>query len=121
MEPSDAPELYAVCQFVAPRVAADALDIPGIVREARDAGMVGPNIEMNVRGAGAGRVRVTCRTLIALRLVAEWKRVAVSAPQNEYGAKLREGISEANVATTAACCHAWSPRQLSAGETGFMG
>jgi hypothetical protein len=47
-----------------PRIAAEALDLARITREMRDAGMVAPNIEMNVRGAGAGQVRVTCRTLV---------------------------------------------------------
>jgi hypothetical protein len=121
MEPSNAPELYAVAQFVIPRIAADALDLRRIVREARDEGMVAPNIEMNVRGAGAGKIRVTCRTLIALRLVAEWKRIAATVPQTDYGARLREGISVANVAATLACCHAWNPRPLAMGDTGYLG
>jgi hypothetical protein len=64
MEPSNAPELYAVAQFVVPRIAADALDLTRIVRDARDAGMVAPNIEMNTRHAGANKIRVTCRTLM---------------------------------------------------------
>jgi hypothetical protein len=121
MEPSNAPELYAVAQFVVPRIAADALDLPRLVREARDAGMVAPNIEMNVRHAGAGKIRVTCRTLMALRLVAEWKRVAAGAPQTDYGAKLREAILVANTAASVACYSAWSPRNLSMGESGFIG
>ncbi len=121
MEPSNAPELYAVAQFVVPRIAADALDLSRIVQEARGGGMVAPNIEMNVRGAGAGKIRVTCRTLMVLRLVAEWKRIAARAPQNEYGAKLREGVLVANTAATAGCCNAWSPRPLSMGDTGYLG
>jgi hypothetical protein len=121
MEPSNAPELYAVAQFVVPRIAADALDLPRIVREARDAGMVAPNIEMNTRRAGAGKIRVTCRTLMALRLVAEWKRIAASAPQTDSGAKLRDGILVANTAASVACYDAWSPRELSMGESGFIG
>jgi hypothetical protein len=47
--------------------------------------MVAPNIEMNRRHAGANRIRVTCRTLMALRLLAEWKRIATTAPQTDYG------------------------------------
>ncbi len=121
MEPSNAPELYAIAQFMVPRIAADALDLPRIVQEARDAGMVAPNIEMNVRGAGAGKIRVTCRTLMALRLVAEWKRIAASAPQNDSGAKLREGIALANEAASGGCYEAWNPRTLSMGESGFIG
>jgi hypothetical protein len=121
MEPSNAPELYAVVQFVVPRIAADALDPPRIVREAHDAGMVAPNIEMNVRGAGAGKIRMTCRTLMALRLVAEWRRIAATVPQTDYGVKLREGISVANVAATLGCCQAWSPRGLAIGDTGYLG
>lgn len=121
MEPSNAPELYAVAQFVVPRIAADSLDLPRIVREARDGGMLAPNIEMNTRRAGAGKIRVTCRTLMALRLVAEWKRIAASAPQTEDGAKLRESVFLANRAASVACYDAWSPRQLMTGETGFIG
>jgi hypothetical protein len=121
MEPSNAPELYAVAQFTVPRIAADALDLPRIVREARDAGMVAPNIEMNTRHAGANKIRVTCRTLMALRLVAEWKRIAASAPQTDYGAKLRDGIVVANTAASVACCNAWNLRKLSMGESGFIG
>lgn len=44
-EPSDAPELYAIARFVVPRIAADALDLPRIVQEARDDGMIAANIE----------------------------------------------------------------------------
>ena len=121
MEPTNAPELYAVAQFVIPRVAADALDLSRIVREARSDGMVAPNIEMNTRRAGAGKIRVTCRTLMALRLVAEWKRVAANAPHTDHGAQLREGISLATTAATAGCCEAWSPRKLAMGESGFIG
>jgi hypothetical protein len=77
--------LCAVAQFVVPRIAADALDFSGSFREARDGGMVAPNIEMNRRHAGANRIRVTCRTLMALRLLAEWKRIATTAPQTDYG------------------------------------
>jgi hypothetical protein len=83
--------------------------------------MVAPNIEMNTRGAGARKIRVTCRTLIALRLMAEWRRIAASAPQTDRGAKLRGGIFAARTAASAACCEAWSPRRLSMGESGFVG
>lgn len=121
MEPTNAPELYTVAQFVVPRIAADALDLSRIVREARDSGMVAPNIEMNIRHAGPRKIRVTCRTLMALRLMAEWKRIAASAPQTDHGAQLRESIFLASAAATAACCKAWSPRKLSMGETGFVG
>jgi hypothetical protein len=121
MEPTNTPELYAVAQFVVPRIAVDALDLSRIVREARDGGMVAPNIEMNTRHAGAGKIRVTCRTLMALRLVAEWRRIATRAPQTDHGAQLREGIFVARTAASAACCEAWSPRKLSMGESGFVG
>jgi hypothetical protein len=121
MEPSNAPELYAVAQFVVPRIAADALDMARIVREASDAGMVAPRIELNVRRAGAGKVRVTCRTLMALRLVAEWKGIAAHAPHTDDGARLREGITLASQAATAGCCAAWDPRGLSMGESGYVG
>ena len=47
---------------------------------------------MDTRHSGANKIRVTCRTLMALRLVAEWKRIAAGVPQTDYGAKLREGI-----------------------------
>jgi hypothetical protein len=121
MEPSSAPELYAVAQFRVPKIAADALDLTRITQEMRDAGMVAPNIEMNLRGAGAGKVRVTCRTLVALRLIAEWKRIVRRAPHNDDAAKLREAVTLASHAATVGCCEAWRPRPLSSGEVGYLG
>jgi hypothetical protein len=82
--------------------------------------MAAPNVEMKVRGAGAGQVRVTCRTLMALRLVAEWRRIGEQAPHNEYGVKLREGAACATESATIGCCGAWSPRPLGKSEVGFL-
>lgn len=76
---------------------------------------------MDTRHSGANKIRVTCRTLMALRLVAEWKRIAAGVPQTDYGAKLREGILLANTAASVACYNPWSPRHLSMGETGYLG
>jgi hypothetical protein len=121
MEPANAPELYAVTQFRVPRIAADALDLQRITHEMRDAGMVAPNIEMNVRHAGAGRVRVTCRALVALRLIAEWRHIGERAPHTDDGARLREAAALARLSATVGCCKAWNPRRLSAGEVGFLG
>lgn len=121
MKPSSAPELYSVTQFVVDRAAADALDVSRITRELRDAGMVAPNIEMNTRRAGANKVRVTCRTLVASRLIAEWKRVAERAPHTDAGAKLRDSLALASDAATIGCCDAWNPRRLSIGEQAYRG
>jgi len=81
MEPLDAPGLYEIAQFVVPRIAADALDGARIRREAIASGIVAPRVEMNVRKAGAGKVRLTCRTVMALRLIAECGRYTAEGSQ----------------------------------------
>jgi hypothetical protein len=121
MEPSDTPELYQIAQFVVPRLAADALEVSRIRREADMDGIAGTNVELDTRRAGAGKTRVTCRTMMAMRYIVEWKRIGASAPHTEKGVALREATRLAIVAATAGCCEAWGPRRLSMGESGYVG
>ena len=110
----------AAAQFVVPRRAAGGLDLSTITRRANELGIERPRVEMNVRHARGG-VRLTCRTSVALLLIAEWKQVAERAPARDDGVMLRGDVARANAAATVACCQAWSPRRLSPSESGYLG
>ncbi len=111
---------HLVAQFVVPRIAADAVDVPTLAREAAAAGVEWTRIEMNTRGAGAGKIRLTCNVAMAERLIATWSRLAEEVPANEYGIKLRAGLGLAVAAGTAACDDARNPRRPSLGESGYI-
>lgn len=64
--------LYTIAQFVVPKLATTLVDVGAIEREAAAAGMERPRIEVNAKGAGAGRVRLTCRVTMIFQLLIAW-------------------------------------------------
>jgi hypothetical protein len=68
--------LYEAAQFVVPRRAYEALDVRAIVDQARRDGFARASVEANLRGAGAGKIRLTCRVAIAVRLMDAWTQKA---------------------------------------------
>jgi hypothetical protein len=110
----------ARAQFVVPRSVASTIDVDALRRRAIEMGIERPSIEIDSRHARGG-VRLTCRTGIALILIADWKRVGERAPHTERGEELRKGIALASEAASTACLSAWNPRRLSMGEVGYVG
>lgn len=101
--PPDSPILYETAQFVVPRAAGNAIDVAQLVREAADAGVLRPRLEMNTKNAGGGNVRITCRVIMALRLTEKWTEIAVAAPRTEEGVRLAAECAIAVAATFKAC------------------
>jgi hypothetical protein len=101
--PPDSPILYETSQFVVPRAAGEAIDVAQLVREAADAGVLRPRLEMNTRNAGGGNVRITCRVIMAVRLTEKWTELAVAAPRTEEGARLAAECTLAVAAAFKAC------------------
>ncbi len=101
--PPDSPILYEAAQFVILRAAAAAIDVDQLLREAADAGVIRPRLEMNTKNAGGGNVRITCRVIMALRLTEKWTEIAIAAPRTEEGARLAAECALAVAAAFKAC------------------
>jgi hypothetical protein len=113
--------LYETAQFVVPRAAGDAIDVAQLVRQAADAGVIRPRLEMNTKNAGGGRVRITCRVIMALRLTEKWTEIGVSAPRTEQGTRLAAECAIAVVAAFKACEDAQARHEAGATRRGRSG
>src|SRR5262249_24571126 len=109
--------LDEIAQFEAPRIAVDAINPARIVREAAEDGVERPHIEMNTLGASTGRVRLSCRAEMALRLLCAWVELAGNTPTGERSTEL---LAEVRLAATAAWAgyeQAINPRRFGASES----
>ena len=93
-------------QFIAPQLAIDAVDVPGIVHEATQDGVARPRIDVGPFGTHVGWARVICTAEMALRLVTAWReaagRTTVDAESEERLAALRHAAVAAYRAYDAA-------------------
>jgi hypothetical protein len=80
LPPLDPKVLAAATQFTAPLLAADAIDIRAIVRDAQNDGVENSRIEIGIVGFGGGSIVVKCSVEMALRLLCAWTDVADRAP-----------------------------------------
>ena len=80
LPPLDPQVLTAAAEFTAPLLAADAIDIRAIAREAQNDGVENRRIEIGIVGFGGGAIVVRCSVEMALRLLCAWTDVADRAP-----------------------------------------
>jgi hypothetical protein len=121
--PPDSPELDASAQFVVPRDAADALDIPMIIAAAERRGVKMPRIEMTTTDAGAGKTRISCRVAVAILLTQAWISVAEHAPDTDAARQLVVSLAEATRAAFAAIDDATTRarKNNALGDSGYIG
>lgn len=66
------PTRYAIVQFVVPRRAVEVVDNRAIERAAAVSGIEHSCIEVNAAAEDAEKVRLTCRVMMVVRLLAAW-------------------------------------------------
>jgi hypothetical protein len=127
--PDDADDvlLFTIAQFVVPRLAIGFIDVGAIEREAAAGGMERPRIEINAKGAGAGKVRLTCRVAMIFHLLIAWGDLLegkrpLFVPSGDRASAL-EALRVACSAAEAAVVEAKARpiRSISLGENGYVG
>lgn len=84
--PPESPILFEIVQFTVPRRAAAAIDLGAIERTARADGLDhAAHIEASTYRVGAAKARITCRVLMALRLIDAWQIAAGTAEAKAEG------------------------------------
>jgi len=116
----DVAVLAEVVQIVVPVVAVEAIDVREIVREATEDGVERPRVEMSTVRAGAGRVRLTLRCEMALRLLCGWIEVAARTPTDERGARVLHAVRLAAAEVYAAYDDVRNPRTITLAESGYV-
>ena|SRR5262252_5968627 len=98
LPPLDPNVLATVTEFTAPLLAADAIDIRAIVRDARSDGVENSRIEIGVVGSGRGAIVVKCSVEMALRLLCAWTDVTDRAPFYARETALFSAVTSAETA-----------------------
>jgi hypothetical protein len=123
---ADEPTLYTIAQFVVPKLACQLVDLGVIEREAAASGVERPRIEQNTKGAGAGKVRLTCRVMMVYHLLLAWgdlsegkRPLRVPGDERERAIEALRLACESGVAAIAEATSR-QHRKIPLGESGYL-
>lgn len=116
------PADWEVAQFVIPRSVFAVINTRAIEAEALAKGIARPRIEANTKNAGGNKIRLTCRVVMARRVI-ESLDAAMQLAERRHDANTVEALQIARAAALEACGKAGlrSIDRVPLGEAGYIG
>ena len=116
------PDAWEVAQFVIPRTAFAAINPAAVQAQARADGLARSTIEANAKNAGGNKIRLTCRVVMARRVI-ESLDAAIQLAERRHDANTVEDLQIARAAALDACEEAGrrSNNRVPLGEAGYVG